>query len=31
LNRALHFSGSLIIHQASLPQVPEEKQPYPLS
>jgi putative methanogenesis marker protein 8 len=30
LNRALHFSGSLVIHQASLPQVPEEKQPYPL-
>jgi putative methanogenesis marker protein 8 len=31
LNRALHFSGSLVIHQASLPQVPKEKQPYPMS
>jgi putative methanogenesis marker protein 8 len=30
LNRALHFSGGLVIHQASLPQVPNEKQPYPL-
>jgi putative methanogenesis marker protein 8 len=31
LNRALYFSGSLVMHQASLPKVPEEKQPYPLS
>jgi putative methanogenesis marker protein 8 len=30
LNRALHFSGGLVIHQSSLPQVPKEKQPYPL-
>ncbi len=31
LNRALHFSGKLVMHQANLPKVPEEKQPYPLS
>ena len=31
LSRALHFSGSLVIHQATLPSVLDEKQPYPLS
>jgi putative methanogenesis marker protein 8 len=30
LNRALHFSGSLVMHRASLPLAPEEKQPMPL-
>jgi hypothetical protein len=30
LNRALHFSGSLVMHQASLPLTPEVKQPHPL-
>lgn len=30
LNRALHFSGRLVIHRASLQQVPKEKQPDPL-
>jgi putative methanogenesis marker protein 8 len=30
LNRALHFSGPLALHRASLPLVPESKQPEPL-
>jgi putative methanogenesis marker protein 8 len=30
LNRALLFSGSLVMHRASLPLVPEGKQPEPL-
>ena len=30
LNRALHFSGSLVMHRAGLPLVPEGKQPEPL-
>lgn len=30
LNRALHFSGPLAMHRASLPQVPSDKQPWPL-
>jgi putative methanogenesis marker protein 8 len=30
LNRALHFSGPLVMHRAGLPMVPEEKQPTPL-
>jgi putative methanogenesis marker protein 8 len=30
LNRALHFSGPLVMHRAGLPLVPEGKQPEPL-
>jgi putative methanogenesis marker protein 8 len=30
LNRALHFSGPLVMHRASLPLAPEGKQPEPL-
>jgi putative methanogenesis marker protein 8 len=30
LNRALHFSGPLALHRASLPLTPEGKQPEPL-
>ncbi len=30
LNRALHFSGPLALHRASLPLTPESKQPQPL-
>jgi putative methanogenesis marker protein 8 len=30
LNRALHYQGGLVIHRASLPLVPEGKQPDPL-
>jgi putative methanogenesis marker protein 8 len=30
LNRALHFSGPLALHRASLPLMPESKQPEPL-
>jgi putative methanogenesis marker protein 8 len=30
LNRALHFQGALVIHRASLPLIPENKQPGPL-
>ncbi len=31
LNRALHFSGPLALHRASLPLTPEGKQPEPLA
>jgi putative methanogenesis marker protein 8 len=30
LNRAMHFSGPLVLHRASLPLAPEGKQPEPL-
>ena len=30
LNRALHFSGPLVLHRAGLPLAPEGKQPEPL-
>jgi putative methanogenesis marker protein 8 len=30
LNRALHFSGPLVLHRAGLPLAPEDKQPEPL-
>jgi putative methanogenesis marker protein 8 len=30
LNRALHFSGPLVLHRAGLPLAPEAKQPEPL-
>jgi putative methanogenesis marker protein 8 len=30
LNRALHFSGPLVLHRAGLPLAPEAKQPKPL-
>lgn len=30
LNRAMHFSGQLVLHRAGLPVVPEGKQPEPL-
>jgi putative methanogenesis marker protein 8 len=30
LNRALHFSGQLVLHRAGLPLAPEGKQPEPL-
>lgn len=30
LNRAMHFAGPLVLHRASLPLVPEAKQPEPL-
>ena len=30
LNRAMHFSGQLVMHRASLPLAPEGKQPEPL-
>ena len=30
LNRALHFSGPLVMHRAGLPLAPEGKQPEPL-
>jgi len=30
LNRALHFSGTLVLHRAGLPLAPEAKQPEPL-
>mgnify|MGYP003774911891 CR=1 FL=1 len=30
LNRAMHFSGQLLMHRAGLPVAPEEKQPEPL-
>ncbi len=30
LNRALHFSGPLVLHRAGLPLTPEAKQPEPL-
>ena len=30
LNRALHFSGPLVLHRAGLPLAPESKQPEPL-
>jgi len=31
LNRAMHFSGSLVLNRGSLPLAPEAKQPQPLS
>ncbi|NPV63378.1 MAG: DUF2099 family protein [Methanotrichaceae archaeon] len=31
LNRALHFKGSLVVHRASIPLIPEDKQPDPLT
>jgi len=30
LNRALHFKAPLVMHRASLPLAPEDKQPRPL-
>jgi len=30
LNRAYHFEESLVLHRATLPHVPSEKQPFPL-
>jgi putative methanogenesis marker protein 8 len=30
LNRAMHFSGQLVLHRADLPATPEGKQPEPL-
>lgn len=30
LNRALHFKGGLVVHRASIPLIPEDKQPDPL-
>ena len=30
LNRAMHFSGGLVMHRADLPRAPEAKQPEPL-
>ena len=30
LNRAMHFTGQLVMHRAALPMAPEDKQPRPL-